>query len=456
MRLSLTALLAMLMTALLTAPATADTEPTVHEGTIDGSQYLVKVPDDWNGTLVLFSHGYYPDFIEFPPMPIALSTADSTATWLLDHGYALAASNFRTPEGFAVEDALRDQVRLLDWFEDNVGRPRRTISSGMSMGGGIAVLLAERNPHRFDGVLAQCGEFDMLGTWNVSLDINFAVRTLLTDDPTIQLVNVDDPQATVAALHAGIEEARTSETGLAKLALIAALGNLPGWISAHDPAPTGLWDTIRAQASWVDLGYVQGSGTLARTDLERRAGGNPSWNTGIDYRHQLSISGKLDTVRQAYAAAGADLDADLAELNAAPRIAADPRAVKYMYRYTVARGTTPAPVVTLHNPADGGTIADQVRWYAEQTGDRRVRHLWADRGNHCAFSAADEITALRVLEQRINTGRWSDTRPATLNAAASRFAAEYHVVRDIITWTDKEMPPAFVRYAPAEFQRPSR
>ena len=61
MRLSLIALLTVLMAALLTAPATADTEPTVHEGTIDGANYLVKVPDDWNGTLVLFSHGYYPE-----------------------------------------------------------------------------------------------------------------------------------------------------------------------------------------------------------------------------------------------------------------------------------------------------------------------------------------------------------------------------------------------------------
>jgi hypothetical protein len=130
--------------------------------------------------------------------------------------------------------------------------------------------------------------------------------------------------------------------------------------------------------------------------------------------------------------------------------------VRYMYRYTVARGTTPAPVVTLHNPADGGAVADQVGWYAEQTGDRRVRHLWSDRGNHCAFSAADEITALEVLERRIDTGRWPSTRPDTLNAAAAGFAPEYHVVTDIVTREVKEMPPAFVRYAPAEFQRPSR
>lgn len=455
MRTSLVALLAVLMAALLTAPAAAEPEPRTHRGFIDGAEYLVKVPHDWNGTLVLFSHGYYPEAYPPPPGFIMLSTAEQSADWLLDHGYALAASNFRGVTGVTVEPALRDQIRLLDWFEDNVGHPRRTIASGMSMGGLIAVRLAERNPHRFDGVLAQCGEYDMLGTSNISLDINFAVRTLLTDG-TAELVHAEDPQATVDELHKGIEAARTSETGLAKLALIAALGNVPGWISAHDPAPSGLWDRVRAQADWVDLAYVQGFGTLARTDLERRAGGNPSWNTGIDYRRQLAISGQLDTVRQAYAAAGGDLEADLAALNEAPRIAPDPRAVAYMYRHTVARGTTPTPVVTLHNPADGGAVADQVGWYAEHSDDRQVRHMWSERGNHCAFSAAEEVTALRTLERRVETGRWPDTRTTTLNAVASRFAPQYHVVKDIITWEDKEMPPAFTRYTPSTFQRPSR
>jgi hypothetical protein len=112
--------------------------------------------------------------------------------------------------------------------------------------------------------------------------------------------------------------------------------------------------------------------------------------------------------------------------------------------------------VTLHNPADGGAVADQVGWYAGLTDDRQVRHLWSDRGNHCAFSAAEEITALRALEQRIDTHRWPDTSPAALNTSANRFAPAYHVVKDIVTWADKEMRPAFVRFAPAAFQRPSR
>ncbi|WP_154814151.1 alpha/beta hydrolase family protein [Actinophytocola xinjiangensis] len=456
MKKSLLVLVAVLTAALLSTP-TAAARPAhrTYTGTLDGAEYLVEVPGDWNGTLVLYSHGYYPENYPPPPGFVMLSTAEATAGWLLDHGYALAASNFARPTGFAVEDALTDQIRLLDWFTDTVGRPRRTISSGMSMGGGIATLLAERHPRRVDGVLSQCGEYDMLGAWNASLDLNFAVHTLLTDGTT-DLVRARDPQATVDALHAGIQTALTSRSGLARLSLVAALANIPGWNSAHEPAPADLWDRIRAQAYWVDAAYVQGTGALGRVDLERRLGGNPSWNTGIDYRRQLAASGQLDTVRQAYAAAGGDLAADLAALGAAPRVRADARAVARMYRTGVVRGVTPVPVVTLHNTADGGAVADQVGWYAGQTADRQVRHLWSERGNHCAFSTADEVTALRVLERRLDTGSWPDTRPAALNAAASRFAPEFHVVKDLTTWTDRQRPPAFTAFTPAPSLRPSR
>lgn len=445
-----------LLVTLCAAPAAAASPVHTHRGAIDGAEYLVKVPHDWNGTLVLYSHGYYPENYPPPADFFMLSTAKSTETWLLDHGYALAASNYTGVTGLAFEAALRDQVKLLDWFDANVGKPRRTISSGMSMGGGIAVMLAERNPRRFDGVLSQCADYDELGGLNISLDLNYAVRTLLTDDDTLPLVKTNTPDVTVAALHAGIEHALTTDAGRAKLALIGALGNLPGWVSAHEQEPTELADRVRAQTTWLDLAWVQGFGTGARGDVERRAGGNPSWNIGVDYRRQLAISGQLDLVRQAYREYGGDLDADLAELNAGPRIAPDPKAVAYMYRYAVARGTTPVPVVTLHNTADGGAVTDQAGWYAEQTDDRQVRQLWSARAGHCAFSAAEEVTALKALEQRLDRGRWGDLRPATVNAAASRFAPEHQVVTDIFTGEDKEIPPSFTAFTPDTFQRPSR
>ncbi|MEV4760444.1 alpha/beta hydrolase-fold protein [Micromonospora sp. NPDC049559] len=428
-----------------------------YTGTIGGADYRVEVPDRWNGTLVLFSHGYYVGYV---PEQIALANRAETANWLLDHGYALAASNFEGTTGYLVEHALRDQIALLDWFEANVGRPRRTIAAGQSLGATISVLLAERHPRRFDGVATLCGEYDPNGTFNMALDITFAIKVLLAPDAEIDLVRARDPQASAAELQRAVQRAATDKGGPARLALIGALGNIPGWYNVHEPEPTDPADWGRQQASWLEWAYAWGMGPTGRADLEPRAGGNPSWNVGIDYGRQLARSAQRDRVRQAYRDAGLDLDADLARLAKAPRIAADPRAAAYMYRYGVPVGRTPAPVLSLHNTKDGGAVADQERWYAAQVrraGDPdRLRQLYVERGGHCAFSAAEEITALRALFARVDTGRWPELAPDRLNAAAGGHDEPYQRVLDLVTLEDRAMTPAFVRYAPPAFLRPSR
>ncbi|MEJ3743544.1 DUF6351 family protein [Actinomycetes bacterium KLBMP 9797] len=443
------------------APAGAAEAKTI-TGTIDGADFRVELPDSWNGTLVLYSHGYFPE--GFPHFGIGLTNrpADSESeAWLLANGYALAGSYYSgNGTGYAVERALRDQIALLDWFEDNVGAPRHTVSYGQSMGATIGVLLAERNPHRFDGVATICGEYDPQGTFNATLDLTFATKVLLAPDADIDLVHPRDPVASMGALGEAIDRALTTPAGRAKLALVAAFNNVPGWYSAYDPRPTtGSLGWLTQQALWLKNAYAF-LGTLGRADLERWAGGNPSSNVGVDYRRQLARSGQDELVRRAYRAAGLDLGADLARLNAAPRVAADPAAVRYMYRYGVPRGTTTAPVISVHTTGDGGAVADQERWYADQVrraGDPQLlRQVYIERGGHCSINAAEELVVLRTLFARIDTGRWPHTSPPRLTAAAEAFGPGYDLVFDFGTGDDKPMAPAFTRFAPPVFLRPSR
>ncbi|MEV4625815.1 alpha/beta hydrolase-fold protein [Micromonospora sp. NPDC049523] len=467
-----TALLTLLTGTLVATPATAaepaasdagrwngtGTERRSYTGTIDGAGYRVEVPQGWNGTLVLFSHGYYPP--GWQPERIELANRPETEQWLLDHGYALAASSFTGTVGYAVEPALHDQIALLDWFDAHVGRPRQTVSTGQSLGAAVAVLLAERHPRRFAGVSTMCGEYDPLGTWNMALDLTFAIRTLLAPGEDIDLVRADDPTASAAALQQAVQRAVGTPQGQARIALAASFGNVPGWYSAHLPEPTDPTERILAQASWLEWAYSLGMGPTGRADLEARAGGNPSWNVGVDYTRQLARSAQHDQVRAAYRAAGLDLRADLDRLATAPRIAADPAAVGYLYRYGVPVGRTPVPVLSLHNIRDGGAVTDQERWYADQVrrnGDPgRLRQLYVNRGGHCAFSAAEEIVSLRSLLHRVDTGRWADLDPHRLNRTAGGYAEPYQFVLDLATFADRPMPPAFVRHTPPEFLRPSR
>jgi pimeloyl-ACP methyl ester carboxylesterase len=440
------------------AKAVAD-ERRSYTGTIDGAEYRVETPEDWNGTLVLFSHGYYPP--DFPLQKVPVTNAEESEEWLLDHGYALAASMYQDGGvGYLVEEAMRDQLALLDWFEANVGRPHRTVVSGQSLGVAISTLLAERHPRRFDGVLTLCGAYDPLNTFNTALDVNFTVKTLLAAGEDIDLVGASDPVASRDALVAAIEQARTTPDGQARLALAAAFGNVTGWYFSLQPKPTDLAGWIQQQTEWVKWAKVYGNGPVAFAGIAEAAGGNPLWNSGVDYAKQLARSSQQDAVRRAYRDAGLDLRADLARLAAAPRVTPEPGAVRYMYRYGVPAGRTPVPVLSLHTTGDGGAPPDQERWYAQQVrraGDPdQLRQLYVERGGHCSFSAAEEVTALHALLAKVETGRWPDTRPDRLNAAADRFDPHFHQVIDLGTMSKGVLPPAFTRYTPPDTLRPSR
>jgi hypothetical protein len=104
----------------------------------DGATYLIQAPENWNGTLVLYSHGIV---IPGRPNP-ARGVGDSlTGHYLLGRGYALTGSSYATTS-WAVQDGLADQIATLAVFGSLVGHPCRTIAWGHSLGGMITAGLA--------------------------------------------------------------------------------------------------------------------------------------------------------------------------------------------------------------------------------------------------------------------------------------------------------------------------
>jgi hypothetical protein len=428
-------------------------------GTIDGAEYRVETPANWNGSLLLYSHGYYPPGFA---QGIALTNSAEAETWFVDHGYALAASNFQTPFGY-FDTAYDDQLRLLAWFDSHVGHPRRVIATGQSLGDSVTVQLGERRPDLIDGVATFCAALDPEASFNAGVDIGFVVRTLLAPGEDIDLVHARDPQASTAALQQAIDRAVTTPQGRARLALAAAMNNVAGWWSAVQPQPTDPDEIIRQQALWLRNAYIGGfGGPTAHADLEAKVGGNPAFNVGVDYRHQLDRSSQQRAVREAYRRAGLNLDVDLAALDAAPRVAADPAALAHLYRTVVPSGRIQVPVITLHSVGDGGAVPDQDGWYNEQvrhrSGPDMVRSLFIDRGQHCSYSAADEVVTVQSLEHRLDTGRWPNLRPEALNARVAGFDAKYQQVVDLSSggFQGQFMPPAFVKFRPPSLLRPSR
>ncbi|HEU4623874.1 MAG TPA: tannase/feruloyl esterase family alpha/beta hydrolase [Steroidobacteraceae bacterium] len=388
------------------------------EGTLNsGALWASRVPGKWNGTLLLYSHGYSPAIRAPEIAPRGLED------WLLAHGYGLLASSYSTA-GWAVAEAVPDQLAALEVFTQKFGKPRRVIAWGESMGALVTIALAEQRPARISAALASCGSLaGSVAMMNQALDAAFAFRTLLAPQSAIRLVAVDDDVANGARVRSVLEDAMRTPAGRARIALASALGQLPAWSQPN---------TSRSDVSSPDERIAQVSKTfvmgvfLPRTDQERRAGGVFSWNTNVDYRKQLEKSGDLDWVRAMYAKAQLDLDQDLDALNAAPRIAADPDAVAYMKRYYAPNGQLSVPALSYHTIGDGATVPSHQAAY-EQTVSLAgrgsfFRSAWSEAAGHCAFTPGEHVAALRAIESRLKTGKW-DVTPARLNALAREVSA---------------------------------
>src|SRR5579864_555330 len=255
---------------------------TMHAGTLpDGAAYLIETPANWNGTLFLYSHGYVTPGAANP----ALDSGDPvTRSIMLSSGFALAGSSYATT-GWAIREALLDQIAVLDLFNLLVGQPTRTIAWGHSLGGIITAGLIQRHPDRFDAALPMCGVLSGgVATWNTGLDSAFAFKTLLAPGTGLQVVDIAHPSANLQLAEGILAAAQTTPQGRARLALVSALGDGPGWFDPTSPetAPDDFSSQEANQFLWakfVDLPFL----FAFRAELEFRAQGNPSFNTGVNY-----------------------------------------------------------------------------------------------------------------------------------------------------------------------------
>lgn len=430
---------------LFSGVARAQSGVTTQTGMLaDGATYIIEVPANWNGTLFLYSHGYdRPD----RPNPPAMDAGDPlTEAFMLSQGFALAGSSY-AHTGWAVQEALLDQIAVLDIFAQTVGKPKRTIAWGHSLGGMITAGLIQRNPDRFDAALPMCGVLSGgVATWNTALDSAFAFKQLLGSSQ-LQIVNITNPAGNLTLAEGLLAAAQATPQGRAKLALVSALADGPGWFdpASPEPAPTDFASQEMNQFQWdanVDFPFV----FAFRAELEFRAGGNPSSNVGVDYRKQLARSVDAAEVRVMYEQAGLNLEADLDELNDTVRISADPQAMKYLEQNIIYDGDIHIPVLTMHTTGDGLVVVENESAYRQvvrEDGNQALLHrTFVSRAGHCTFTPAETIVAVQTLLARLETGEWPEVDAANLNAAAAALGP-----------LNIPFGPEFMDFKPAQYLR---
>ena len=140
--------------------AKAPLGPVDLSGEINGAPYRIIVPSSWNGTLLVYAHGYrdkadHPGEVDNRNAELAPSGA--LIPPLLAQGYALAGSAFKD-NGWSVEDAIKDTKDLAVFFRDNVAKPQQTILWDISFGAFVGYKSMEQFGGIYDGALCLCGE----------------------------------------------------------------------------------------------------------------------------------------------------------------------------------------------------------------------------------------------------------------------------------------------------------
>jgi pimeloyl-ACP methyl ester carboxylesterase len=390
-------------------------------GEIDGAAYEILMPETWNGTLLLYSHGYRqaeaaPPSFEEPntdpdPAP-GYSTGDTRAAdALLEQGYALAGSAYAS-NGWAVEDGVEAGEALHEHFVEQIGDPDRTYVWGDSLGGLITQLLAERNPDWVTAAAPLCGVLaGPTANLDMALDVSYATRTLLA--PEMELTGYDSFDDAVAswqlAYDAVIAAGGDIATGVPKILMVASIVDAPTRTATYDGHDVESQVRARAESALTALGYS----TYGRYDIEQRFGGNPSTNTGADYAERISEEERslIDTV----GGAGAT-DALLAQLEAGERLEADAGAREAFAASGTPTGAIKDPTITLHTVADPLVLVqnetvfeDRASSNPDRTGD--LVQLYSvppatydpEEGapygaGHCNFSADERIGVITLLD----------------------------------------------------------
>jgi hypothetical protein len=146
---------------------------TVFAGISDGSAYRIEVPNNWNGDVVLFAHGF---------------RGTGTTVWVdsptlrdfyIKMGFAWAASSYQT-NGYDVGHGVTDTHALIGLFGPVTGlkAPQHLYMTGLSMGGHITAVEIEHYPNTFVGAMPYCGVLGDTSLFDYFLDANVTAAAL--------------------------------------------------------------------------------------------------------------------------------------------------------------------------------------------------------------------------------------------------------------------------------------
>ncbi len=391
--------------------------------TADGAPYAMQVPANFNGTVLLYSHGYRPNVAVPVGIPgfggYTVANTPETApgqsdknmsptTTLLTQGYALMGSGF-SRQGWNIDAALATNVELIDTFKKKFTTTKHVVAWGQSLGGIITQALAEKYPTLIDAAAPLCmadnvnAELTMAGDflWGFKVLFNPAIKGGNYSAGTAGYVEaMTDLKlffTTLAEVQAGITQvdptkswpSTSSATGKALAAAgvpvrsaLLLLGLMSG-VSTQSPSfdsvagPDGALKTTFPLAVSPALAVLENGANagalaiLAISDVEAQAGGAVFDNTKTDYSARVADSSVIFNAALSGNTAITAMLGALSPANpGAPRAVGNPDAIAKMNALTQTTGKINVPSIYMVGVSDpitpAGATQRIVDKYAEQ------------------------------------------------------------------------------------------
>ena len=363
--------------ALLPFGALPGTTTTRYSGVHNGAGYRIEVPENWNGELVLYAHGFRGTGLE-----LTVSNPRIRA-FLVANGYAWAASSY-SKNGYDVKQGVKDTHALGELFNGLVGHPSRTWITGHSMGGHITGVAIEQYPQAYVGALPMCGVMGDNELFDYFLDYNLVAQALAGVQAQFPFP-ADYQTAVVPSVRAGLSGPAPGFPGSLNAqgaALVGVLQNISG-----GPRPS----FAISFGAWANFLFTVG---VTGGDIGVAAG-NVQDNFGTVY--QIDTDPNISPAEDA--------------LNAAVlRVAQDSqgRHPNGIANIPTISGNLPIPVISIHTIGDLFVPFSMEQIYARRAAAQGKSELLVQRAirdhNHCGFAVVEEERAFADLVSWVVNG----------------------------------------------------
>ncbi|SEC09480.1 DUF6351 family protein [Terriglobus roseus] len=338
---------------------------TSEHGDLGGVPYRIEIPAHWNGSLVVFYHGY--SYVPFGPELDRPLTSQETPEY--NRGYAIAQSAY-SRTGWALEQALPETDRLREYFVKQYGKPKQTFVTGGSMGGALTMVTMEQRPEVYDGALALCGR---LGPTDPPMQQRFSFRAAFD----YYFPGVMPPLVPTPADYMDSDANRAKVTAALK----------------SDPAKARKIRNLMRLHNDEDVAHMISYIGFIIADYQQRAGGNPFDNRDLVYNGTDPDDSASDN----------DLNDHVA------RYAADPVAHQYLVRNVTPTGKVLKPMLALTTTYDplipAATISSYPQMIAAAGFSQNFVQQYVKRDGHCTMSGEETGRAFDELVNWVNHGK---------------------------------------------------